>query len=181
VPIAAPSANRFTEVSPTAAAHVRRSLGNDVDLILDGGPTRVGIESTVLALTGRTPVLLRPGMVSAAQIEAAVGPIEMAASQGSGAHPSPGMHPRHYSPRTPLKLRVPESGRGAYLWITRPGGATLDVQMPGEPAPYAAMLYDTLHRLDEEGLDWIAVEQPPQTPEWAAINDRLQRAAGPPK
>jgi len=177
VPIAAPSANRFTELSPTTAEHVRKSLGNDVDLILDGGPTQVGIESTVLSLAGPKPTLLRPGMVSKEQIEQVIGKIEIAATPPDGAHPSPGMHPRHYSPRTPLTLYLPTTGRGAYLWRTRPAGSAQSVHMPAEPAAYAAALYETLHRLDEEHLEWIAVEPLPDEPGWAAIRDRLMRAS----
>jgi L-threonylcarbamoyladenylate synthase len=177
VPIAAPSANRFTGLSPTSAEHVRKSLGNDVDLIVDGGPTQVGIESTVLSLAGPKPMLLRPGMISAEQIERVIGKIEKAGALTDGAHPAPGMHPRHYSPRTPLLLHLPEAGRGAYLWRTQPTGSARDVQMPGDPACYAAALYETLHRLDDEGLDWIAVEVPPDEPEWAGIIDRLKRAS----
>src|SRR6266851_3588534 len=90
VPIAAPSANRFTELSPTTAEHVRKSLGNSVDLILDGGPTQVGIESTVLSLVGPRPLLLRPGMISAEQIERVIGKIEIAGAVTDGAHPAPG-------------------------------------------------------------------------------------------
>ena len=177
VPVAAPRANRFTELSPTTAEHVRTSLGAAVDFILDGGPAEVGIESTVLSLAGPQPVLLRPGMISSVEIEALVGPILAGNAAAGGPHESPGMHPTHYSPRTPLVLDMPSQGRGAYLWITRPGAATANVQMPSGPADYAAVFYDTLHRLDEEGFDWIAVETPPDTPEWAGINDRLRRAA----
>lgn len=177
VPIAAPSANRFTELSPTTAEHVRQSLGSAVDLIVDGGPTQVGIESTVLSLAGATPTLLRPGMISREQIEAVIGKIETAAAPSGGAHTSPGMHPRHYSPRTPLMLRLPATGRGAYLWRTRPAESAHTIQMPRDPAQYAAALYETLHRLDGERLDWIAVEPPPDEPEWAAIRDRLMRAS----
>lgn len=177
VPIAAPSANRFTELSPTTAEHVRKSLGNDVDLIVDGGPTQVGIESTVLSLAGTKPVLLRPGMISKEQIEQVIGKIEIAATPPDGAHPSPGMHPRHYSPRTPLVLHLPVKGRGAYLWRTRPAESARSIQMPADPAHYAATLYETLHRLDAESFDWIAVEPPPDDPAWAAIRDRLMRAS----
>ncbi len=178
VPIAAPSANRFTELSPTAAEHVRQSLGSSVDFILDGGPTQVGIESTVLSLAGPKPRLLRPGMISVEQIEALIGRIEIAGSVPDGAHPSPGMHPKHYSPRTPLVLQLPVKGHGAYLWLTRPAQCARGIQMPGDPARYAAALYATLHRLDHEGFDWIAVEPPPDEPAWAAITDRLKRASG---
>lgn len=166
-PIAAPSANRFTELSPTTAEHVRRSLGDRVDLILDGGSTPVGIESTVLSLAGERPVLLRPGMVSREEIERQIGPIAAGSKQGEGAHPSPGMHARHYSPRTPLFLGAPPAaGRGGIL------------PYRGESAAeYAAALYAALHDLDQRGLDWIAVESPPDLPEWAGIHDRLRRAA----
>ena len=103
VPIAAPSANRFMQLSPTTAQHVEESLGAAVDLILDGGPTSIGIESTVLSLTGGVPLLLRPGMITRAQIEDCIGPVGVLASL-EGAHPSPGMQDRHYSPKTALYL-----------------------------------------------------------------------------
>ncbi len=177
VPIAAPSANRFTGLSPTTAEHVRKSLGSEVDFILDGGPTTVGIESTVLSLAGSVPVLLRPGMISREQLEALIGPIEVAGAAVGAAHSAPGMHPKHYSPRTPLVLNRPPAGRGAYLWLTRHHETARSIHMPADPAQFAAALYETLHRLDEEHLDWIAVELPPDEPEWAGIRDRLQRAA----
>jgi len=177
VPIAAPSANRFTELSPTTAEHVRRSLGAEVDLILDGGPAEVGIESTVLSLAGPVPLLLRPGMISPLQIEEIIGAIQVAEAPVEGPHPSPGMHAKHYSPRTPLLLYLPRTGRGAYLWLTCPAPVPKSVRMPADPARYAAVLYQTLHELDDECFDWIAVEPPPDSAEWTGINDRLRRAA----
>jgi L-threonylcarbamoyladenylate synthase len=181
VPIAAPSANRFTELSPTKAQHVRESLGDHVAMVLDGGPTTVGIESTVLSLAGPIALLLRPGMLTKTQIEEVIGPIDLARDPIAGAHPSPGMHRRHYSPRTPLVLvsrgQLPARGRGAYLWIHQSAEATHAIRMPELPQAYAAVLYDTLHQVDAQGHDWIAVEQPPLAPEWAAIHDRLERAA----
>jgi L-threonylcarbamoyladenylate synthase len=227
IPLAAPSANRFTEISPTTAEHVRHSLGSDVDLILDGGPCEIGIESTVISLAGARPVLLRPGGISRAQLEEVVGPIASAqeASERDGetdvpaplagtsstvasegvAHPSPGMHVRHYSPRTPLFLirdgktrdgKLSEKGKGIYLQRTRPpnlptqansglewgtksgiGRMVQIIQMPHSAADYAAVLYDKLHQADDAGADWIAVDLPPATPEWEAIHDRLRRAA----
>jgi L-threonylcarbamoyladenylate synthase len=169
VPIAAPSANRFTELSPTAAAHVPQELA---DYVLDGGPARVGIESTVLSLVAE-PVLLRPGVIPLPEIETLIGPVRTAAGAAEGAHASPGMHARHYRPRTPLLLLgagdAAPRGRGTWLRIGR--------EMPADPADYAAALYDTLHRLDAEGWEWIAVERPPDTPEWAGVLDRLRRAA----
>jgi L-threonylcarbamoyladenylate synthase len=184
VPIAAPSANRFAGLSPVTAAHVRDALGDRVDCILDGGTAAVGIESTVLTLATSPPRLLRPGGVARADIEALIGPVELAERVENGesvAHPSPGMHRRHYSPVTPLILvaqgaRLPE-GRGVFLWREHPAETEKAIQMPSDPAGYAAVLYDTLHREDAAGWDWIAVEEPPGTPEWAAVADRLWRAA----
>lgn len=177
VPIAAPSANRYTELSPTTAEHVRAGLGDRVDLILDGGPTHVGIESTVLSLVA-APTLLRPGMVSRAEIEALIGPIAIAGGAvEKEAHPSPGMQERHYQPRTPLYIGRKPVGRSAYLWHSADLPAGLNVRMPAEPAAYAASLYDILHRLDREQLDFISVEPVPPAPEWDGIRDRLKRAA----
>jgi L-threonylcarbamoyladenylate synthase len=163
IPIAAPSANRFTELSPTTAEHVRESFP---DLfILDGGPCSVGIESTVISLAGPMPRILRPGMIARDRIEAIIGPVE------TGAGPeSPGQHHRHYSPRTRVILGAPpEAGRGARLDLA---------SMSDDPAHYAEHLYATLHALDKQGYDWIAIELPPDTPEWAGVLDRLQRASG---
>lgn len=178
VPIAAPSANRFTQLSPTTAGHVRAAFGDTVDLVLDGGPTNVGIESTVLSLAvPGSPLILRPGMVTQFDIEAAIGPVESVLSV-QGAHPSPGMHERHYSPRTPLILssELP-SGRGVFVWWRYPKAAAKVLQMPSDPALYASRLYGTLHELDAEGWDFIAVEPVPETHDWAGIRDRLRRAA----
>jgi L-threonylcarbamoyladenylate synthase len=183
VPLAAPSANRFTELSPTTADHVRHSLGCEVDLILDGGPCTVGIESTVLSLAGPIPTLLRPGGISRTELEAILGPIAAAPETPTGAHPAPGMHPRHYSPRTPLFLAtngdLPDSGQGIYLQHQHPPNRTNVVirQMPQSAAEYAAALYDTLHQADTANYPWIAVDLPPLTPEWEAVHDRLRRAS----
>jgi L-threonylcarbamoyladenylate synthase len=181
VPIAAPSANRFSELSPTTAQHVRETMGHRVAMVLDGGPTTVGIESTVLSLAGPIAILLRPGMVTQADIEELIGPVQAARDAAGPAHPSPGMHRRHYSPKTPLVLvvdgQLPSAGRGAYLWIRQPAGAARCVQMPDDPRAYATALYATLHDADGQAWDWIAVEKPPLDAAWAAILDRLERAA----
>ena len=180
-PIAAPSANRFMELSPTTAEHVRETMGGRVAMVLDGGPTTVGIESTELSLAGPNPVLLRPGMLTKAEIEDLIGPVEVSGGPVTGAHPSPGMHQRHYSPRTQLVLvndgRLPSPGCGAYLWISTTADAACLIRMPDDPRAYAAVLYATLHEADDQGWDWIAVEKPPLAPDWAAIRDRLERAA----
>jgi L-threonylcarbamoyladenylate synthase len=111
-------------------------------------------------------------MVTKAEIEAVIGPVRVLGSVAEGAHASPGLHARHYSPKTPLILvergELPVTGRGVCL------------QMPDDPRAYAAVLYERLHDADAERLDWIAIEQPPRTPEWTAIRDRLERAAAHP-
>ena len=170
VAIAGPSANRFTELSPTTASHVPEALA---DYVLDGGPARVGIESTVLSLVGvpvGPPMLLRPGVISLPEMEALIGPIRVASAPAEGAHASPGMHERHYRPRTTLVLL--RDGEAL------PAGRGIRAEMPADAREYAAVLYETLHRLDAEGLDWIAIDEPPDAPEWAGVRDRLRRAAG---
>jgi L-threonylcarbamoyladenylate synthase len=173
LPLAAPSANRFMELSPTTAAHVRAAFGDTIP-VLDGGPTLVGIESTVVSIAGGKITLLRPGMI-------ALGEIEMAIANENEPHPSPGMHARHYSPRTPLLIvntpkEMPDR-RGAYLWWNTSGLVARSLRMPDEPIAYARRLYSVLHDLDQEGWPWIAVEAPPETAGWAAITDRLKRAS----
>ena len=120
-------------------------------------------------------------MISRDEIEAVIGEIDAGAGALEGSHPAPGLHPRHYSPATPLFLieddRLPARGRGAYLWLTRPLTADFTQQMPPDAPGYAAILYDTLHRLDDRGFEWIAVERPPDWPEWAGVLDRLERAS----
>lgn len=183
IPLAAPSANRFTELSPTTAEHVRSSLGDEVDMIIDGGPCEVGIESTVLSLAEPQPVLLRPGIIPRALLEHFIGPIATASDPVAGSHPSPGMHARHYSPRTRLFLiskgELPEQGQGIYLQHTTPPSRAniKTIQMPTAAADYAAALYEKLHAVDDAHCDWIAVDLPPNTPEWEAVQDRLRRAA----
>ncbi|HEY6347195.1 MAG TPA: L-threonylcarbamoyladenylate synthase [Bryobacteraceae bacterium] len=187
VPIAAPSANRFTGLSPTTAAHVRAAFGDSIG-VLDGGPSQVGIESTVVAIESGNLKLLRPGMI--AFEESAFEELAAKSPEPGSAHPAPGMYRRHYSPRTPVLLvRDPKElpkGAGAYVWRQNPAAASpaaasnvaRRIQMPAGAASYAARLYAVLHELDAENLPWIAVELPPETPEWTAIRDRLMRAAG---
>jgi L-threonylcarbamoyladenylate synthase len=109
-------------------------------------------------------------VISITELEALIGPIAQAAAPAKGAHPAPGMHLRHYRPATPLYLdTVPRAGKGVVLRMGR--------EMPADPRSYAAALYRTLHRLDAQALDWIAIEPPPDTPEWAGVLDRLRHAA----
>lgn len=168
VPIAAPSANRFSELSPTSADHVRESLGDEVDLILDGGPTTVGIESTVVSLHRNPPVVLRPGMILQQDVERVTGMRFESEMDLPHIVESPGQNPRHYAPRTRFLLLERGSpsppGRGRFIILSK------------NPKEFAAALYAELHKADREGWDWIAIERPSDTPEWAGILDRLQRA-----
>jgi len=131
----------------------------------------VGIESTVVSIAGGKSTLLRPGMILIEDLE-----FEGSSETGT-AHPAPGMHRRHYSPRTPLIVSDQPDVHGAYVWINRPGKAARCVQMPAAPEAYAARLYSVLHELDREAWPVISVEPPPKTVQWAAVWDRLQRAS----
>lgn len=172
VPIAAPSANLFTQLSPTTAQHVETSLGTRVDMILDGGPTPVGIESTVVSLRRTPPSILRPGMISRAELEAITGIVwqrEFDRTRLTDSAESPGQHPRHYAPRTPFYVLEPGTDP--------PSGRGRIIELPADRESYAHQLYAELHRADGEGWDWIAVMRPPDTAEWSGILDRLKRAA----
>jgi L-threonylcarbamoyladenylate synthase len=170
VPIAAPSANRFTELSPTTAAHVYDSFGDRFE-ILDGGPCQVGIESTVFHVERLQ--ILRPGMITQEQLEAVVGPVSHGAESPNL---SPGQHPKHYQPRTKVRLTTEPPPNSAYLWHTTPADAAKPLQMPSTAANYAAILYSTLHDLDKENWAAIAIEPPPEGHAWDGIRDRLTRA-----
>jgi L-threonylcarbamoyladenylate synthase len=184
--IAAPSANRFGQLSATTAAHVCEDLGKDVELVLDGGPSEVGIESTIVDLSGREPVLLRPGKISAAELEAVLGSPVLAKQSDSPRH-SGGLE-RHYAPRTPARLvptheldqeiaRLKE--KVAVLAFSRPD-ERVDywLRMPREPAAYAQKLYAALRELDGARCEMILIEAPPEAPQWAGVRDRLERATG---
>jgi len=193
VPIAAPSANRSTELSPTRAEHVVASLSGRIDLILDGGPCVVGLESTVLDVSRERPRLLRPGMISRAALEAVVGPIDVVSlsAEEFTPLPSPGMLEKHYAPRTPLEIvghnivarldAERHAGRNlvglAFEKESEGTRAEWLVTMPRDADEYARRLYDVLHELDRRGLDGILVEGPPDEAAWSAIRDRLRRAA----
>jgi L-threonylcarbamoyladenylate synthase len=194
-PIAAPSANKSNHVSPTTAAHVREELGDSVDVILDGGPCAVGIESTVVDLTRGTPVILRPGGVPRRKIEAIVGMLDVftGAVDPSQAAASPGQHARHYAPRTPA-VRFETAQRGL-IRPNAPDGTsngimvvgTIDfvkkwgpiIAMPKLPDVYATNFYAVLRELDGMGLREIFIEMPPARAEWEAVRDRIARATRP--
>lgn len=174
VPLAAPSANRFTELSPTRAEHVLAAFGEAVPVI-DGGPTNVGIESTVVSVVDGGMTLLRPGMVVIPGVTAPAEP------EAGTAHRSPGMHAKHYSPRTPvvvLDRAAPVPANSAYVWYADEKPASVTRRLPADASGYAAALYDTLHELDALGLSTIAIEPVPAGVEWLAIADRIGRAGG---
>jgi len=206
-PIAAPSANRFSEVSPTTAAHVIRSLGDRVDTVLDGGPSGVGIESTVIDLTGDVPCVLRPGMVSRDRIELLLGrevdyrrSDDLESAADGRAQASPGTAARHYAPRAEVwlfesvdieSLQAALSSRldddtnnslrvRALLIHTRDGaiaGRMERRRMPATPELYARELYRELHDADDAGVVLLLIELPPRHDVWIAVHDRLTRAS----
>lgn len=174
-PIAAPSANRSNRISPTTAQHVREELGDRVDLILDGGPCTVGIESTVLDLSGDEPLILRPGAITAAMIEPLVGPVRTFAGAiaKDTAAASPGQQEVHYAPTTPAyryeaagRCRLSPEGNGLVTLgdssdFRRHGSL---ITMPNDAGEYARRLYGVLRELDAMGLRAIYVEMPPGPP-----------------
>jgi L-threonylcarbamoyladenylate synthase len=195
--VAAPSANRFCRISPTQASHVSEELGDAVDMILDGGACRVGVESTIIDLSGNKPRLLRPGHISREDIEAVLQTelilpsIAVPAAEMPEDIRAPGMMTVHYAPTTPAircsAERLPERIRQLLNEGKRIGllAYQLDIaetdqvrvlRLPEQAADYAQSLYAALRKLDNLQLDAILVEQPPQTEPWRAINDRLNKA-----
>ncbi len=196
-PLAAPSANLSNSISPTNAEHVRVQLGGKIALIVDGGQSQVGIESTVLDLTVSPPRILRPGMIHAESLAAICGEVQNSKSEIS--NPilrSPGLLERHYSPRAKLvvlnwrdeaDLRRQLSAFRFQLSTVHiiahtkiPSGESLAgvSVIPHDAEAFARALYAELHRCDEAGAGLIVVEAPPELPEWTGIADRLRRAAG---
>lgn len=183
-PVAAPSANRSGAVSPTRAEHVAESLGERMAMILDGGPCLVGVESTVLDLSGNRPTLLRPGGATREAIEAVVGPIALtdAIPSGESARKSPGQLASHYAPSRPVRLEAtsvgPDEGLLAFGPNPPPGAVlTYNLSPSGDLGEAAAHLFAMLRSLDRPGIGRIAVMPIPQTGLGLAINDRLRRAA----
>jgi L-threonylcarbamoyladenylate synthase len=181
-PIAAPSANPSGRLSPTAASHVAEGLGSHLAMILDDGPTAIGLESTVVDLSRTPPRLLRPGGLTSEEIEAAIGPL---AGVEAGARPqAPGMLESHYAPELPLRLDATTVASDEALLAFGPGvpaGArkTLNLSPAGDLTQAAANLFAHLRRLDASGARRIAVMPVPEQGLGRAINDRLRRAAAP--
>lgn len=178
VPVAAPSANRSGELSPTTADHVLSSLNDRIDFVLDGGPCPGGLESTVLDVTGPVPRLLRPGLVSVEQLRAVVGEVQVGPNPESGPARSPGLMTKHYAPRTALECAGTDAELEflANLYETA-GLKVARYTLSSDPVEAAASLYADLHALDATGPDRILVVLPPDTPTWAAVRDRLLRAS----
>jgi L-threonylcarbamoyladenylate synthase len=203
-PLAAPSANRSEAVSPTTAAHVLAGLGDRVDLVLDAGPCQHGIESTVIDCTTPSPAVLRPGPITRPMLEAAIGEAVVSPravgkdGQGTAMEMarSPGQQLRHYAPATPLEITAETRARVEKLlesglrvgWLSlhsedehvrrlAASPLLMVVPMPEDAGGYARHLYAILHALDQRGLDRIIVDSPPEGAAWAAVWDRLSRAA----
>lgn len=187
--VAGPSANRFGHISPTTAEHVRAEFGDSLDLILEGGPSEVGIESTIVDLSGTEPVLLRPGMITAGALEAVLG--HKVGLPGAASPRVSGSLASHYAPRTPAVLmnaddidvawRGTEPRLGVLARRPNPDSAERGtwVQAPVDAANYAHDLYANLRKLDAAGCSRLLVETVPASAEWLAVRDRLSRATTP--
>jgi L-threonylcarbamoyladenylate synthase len=196
-PVAAPSANIHQRISPTRAEHVIEGLGDRVDVVVDGGPTEVGVESTVIRVGEQGVEILRPGMISREAIAKVVDDVVYGGEQPNDAResrPSPGMADKHYAPQGRVRLarrkkmaeviRGEEAPERAGLVVFGELPERIDESdlclvevLPEEPAECARHLYAVLHRLDDAGCDEIWFEKPPASEDWEAIRDRIRRAA----
>ena len=197
LPIAAPSANLFTTVSPTTAAHVEESFAGKLEMIIDGGPCQVGVESTIVSLLHEQVEILRPGGITMEEMQEALGPGEKvvlhqkaAAAEGSGAIMAPGMLKVHYAPRTPLAFRgsIAKSDlprRTGLISFRRPDADELEIQFEhiislsdeGDLSKVAARLFSAIREMDSLGLELVLIDTCPETGLGLAIMDRLKRAA----
>ncbi len=189
--IVAPSANRFGRLSPTTAQHVSDELGEKIDMVIEGPTCPIGIESTIVDLTEKVPVILRPGHIDEKQISQALG--QEVLTVESKTNKAPGSYPVHYAPNTPLTvlyrddmekflhndangISVAVLGRSKRPYFS---SAAVWQVAPFSPAAYAQNLYGLLRRLDHSGCDLIAVEEPPHRMSWFAIHDRLKKSSIP--
>lgn len=193
--IAAPSANRFGRISPTTAAHVRDELGEAVNMILDGGACKVGLESTIVSFNNQIATILRPGGIPLDALAEVLSGQVVLANKNNIAQRTPGTHASHYAPTTPLEIHSPEhifpyalelAAHGLRTVIitwsdymrNQPANEHIDIfSMPHEPTDYGKQLYATLHQFDHKKFDRLLIETPPDNPDWLAINDRLHRAS----
>jgi L-threonylcarbamoyladenylate synthase len=193
-PLAAPSANPSNQLSPTNAAHVKKFFGDKIPLIVDGGQSQVGIESTVLDISVSPPRLLRPGMIHEPALLAVIGELDVGPGHKSDILKSPGQLPKHYSPRAKLLILSWAEDADLQKQIHHPSSTTYThiiahtripsdlgfgrvSVIPHDPEAFARAIYAELHRCDEAGAELIIVEALPHTSEWRAIADRLKRAA----
>jgi L-threonylcarbamoyladenylate synthase len=197
-PLAAPSANLSNSISPTNAEHVRKQLGGKIPLIVDGGQSQVGIESTVLDLSVRPPQILRPGMIRAESLAAVCGEVQSPKSKAQNldsALRSPGLLEKHYSPKAKLlvlnwrndgdlksqianhKSQIRNCHVVAHTKIPSGENFSSVSVIPHDAEAFARAIYAELHRCDEAGADLIVVEAPPESPEWSGITDRLRHAS----
>jgi L-threonylcarbamoyladenylate synthase len=185
VPIAAPSANRFGRLSPTCVEHVLDQLGERIDLVLDGGPCRIGVESTILQIQGDSAVQLRPGGISIESLSEVIGPVKLPERSSTPYPMVPGQLPSHYAPRTPLRIvsalpkEAPGPGIGVLLWIPQElsGYERVETLSPsGDLNEAAAGFFQALHRLDQGNLQLIIAQYFPEQGLGRALNDRLRRA-----
>lgn len=175
--VAAPSANRFGRISPTTAEHVRADLGDDVDLIVDGGPSRIGVESTIVDITGDVPAILRHGAIGPTALADALG--SPVVTRSGGDVRAPGMLASHYAPRATLVV----AGTGQIATVLArerdTGARVAELTLPEDPRAAARSLYASLRALDGQSYDTIVVAMPLDTEANAAVRDRLARAAAP--
>lgn len=192
--IAAPSANRFGRVSPTRARHVRQELHGLVDMILDGGPCRVGVESTIISLVGPQPVLLRPGAITLSELQEVLGE-EVAAHAKDESVRAPGMLASHYAPQTPLEVwpakelrrradELARAGLKSVALLINPEQCNIQAtpnlivfSMPSAPEDYARRLFAVLRLFDKAGLDRLLAEAGPDSDAWQGVKDRMRRAS----
>jgi L-threonylcarbamoyladenylate synthase len=194
-PLAAPSANRSGELSPTSATHVQQSLGGRIPLIVDGGQAQVGIESTVVDLTVAPARVLRPGVIHEESLLAVLGSLAGPDEAGASHLKSPGLLDRHYAPRAPLLVLAWENSEAlrqqllalgaepaacavvAYENVPSPDSFRRVSVIPHDAEAYARALYAELHRCDASGAEWIVVEAVPQGAAWRGVADRLRRGS----
>ncbi len=197
--LAAPSANRFGKLSPTTAAHVREDLGQTVDMILDGGACKIGLESTIVSFNSQKATVLRPGGTPLAALEDVLNGQVITVGEKNPIIRTPGSHASHYAPNTPLEIfptkliwqhaiNLATQGLRTVIleWSASKKNQNhsennhiLQFSMPHEPITYGRQLYATLRRFDHKDFDRLLVEAPPNDPAWLAIADRLQRASTP--
>ena len=175
VPVSAPSANRFMSLSPTSAHMIDPEIANALEMILDGGPCDVGIESTVLDLAVDPPVILRPGQISKEQIERVLG--KPLGATNDPQRKSPGMYPKHYAPKAPAQIVDHLTPGQAGLTFEKQNGPN-QIVMPRDATAYARELYQALFDLDRMRIGTIYIQSIPETNEWNAVRDRVNKIVG---